>query len=75
LGVKVLQGSLHVVSSAAAPFPPYTTMGSRRSQQTSDESASCRIPSTLRADVDLTNRLSALLDIRRNEEMEFQLQL
>jgi hypothetical protein len=50
-------------------------MDSRRSQQTSDESASSTISLNLRAEIDLTNRLSALLDARRNEEVEFHLQL
>lgn len=50
-------------------------MDSRRSQQTSDESSSSCISSAFGADIELTNRLSALLDARHNEEVERQLQL
>lgn len=46
-----------------------------RRNQSSDESGSSAISSNLRKDIDLTNRLSALLDAARNEELTSQLQI
>ncbi|KAJ5543371.1 hypothetical protein N7535_005799 [Penicillium sp. DV-2018c] len=50
-------------------------MTARRSQNISDESAESTHSSTLCADFELTNQLSANLDAQRNEDLENELQL
>lgn len=50
-------------------------MSSRRFQNSSDESSASKISSSLRADIELTNQLSALLDQQRNEVLAHQLNL
>ncbi|KAJ5904807.1 uncharacterized protein N7473_001723 [Penicillium subrubescens] len=49
----------------------------QRRHRSSDESGtpSSAISSTLHKDIDLTSRLSALLDAARNEELTFELQI
>ncbi|KUM55451.1 hypothetical protein ACN42_g11825 [Penicillium freii] len=46
-----------------------------RRNVSSDESGSSALSSTLRKDIDLTNRLSALLDAARNEDLTSELQI
>ncbi|CAG8306680.1 unnamed protein product [Penicillium nalgiovense] len=65
-------------SISASPLSvPSSKVTSKRRHQSSDESGtpSSAVSSTLRKDIDLTNRLSALLDAARNEELTSELQI